>query len=148
MPLARLPRALALRAIRAFSTTRLRFQSSSIPYTPTCPSPTCECAPAPKDLDIDRKTPLLNTMAPYSEQVVFCTGKDDWASNIEQEEGETGEFVKGLKSVIGKGAPGFDVGPFLPFHFPFQCLSFSLSLFLSLSLSLSLSLKKSPHPRA
>lgn len=51
-------------------------------------------------------------MAPYSEQVVFCTGKDDWASNIEQEEGETGEFVKGLKGVIGKGTPGFDVGSF------------------------------------
>ncbi|EUC48990.1 hypothetical protein COCMIDRAFT_85869 [Bipolaris oryzae ATCC 44560] len=108
MPLARLPRALTPRIISTFSTTRLRFQSSSIPYTPTCPSPTCECASAPKDLDIDRKTPLLNTMAPYSEQVVFCTGKDDWASNIEQEGGDTGDFVKGLKNVIGKGAPGFD----------------------------------------
>lgn len=62
----------------------------------------------PADLDIDRKTPLLNTMAPYAEQVIFCTGKKDWVSNIEQEEGETGDFVKGLKSVIGKGAPGFD----------------------------------------
>jgi leucyl-tRNA synthetase len=47
-------------------------------------------------------------MAAYSEQVVFCTGKADWASNIEQEEGETGEFVRGLKGVIGKGGPGFD----------------------------------------
>lgn len=68
----------------------------------------------PADLDIDRKTPLLNTMAPYAEQVIFCTGKKDWVSNIEQEEGETGDFVKGLKSVIGKGAPGFDVGSFFP----------------------------------
>ncbi|KAI4631317.1 hypothetical protein J4E83_002848 [Alternaria metachromatica] len=47
-------------------------------------------------------------MAAYSEQVIFCTGKEDWVSNIEQEEGETGEFVKGLKGVIGKGGPGFD----------------------------------------
>ena len=48
-------------------------------------------------------------MAPYAEQVILCTGKEDWASNIEQEEGATGEFVSGLKSVIGKGAEGFDV---------------------------------------
>ncbi|KAA8620222.1 Ferredoxin [Pyrenophora tritici-repentis] len=48
-------------------------------------------------------------MATYSEQIVFCTGKEDWVSNIEQEEGETGDFVKGLKGVIGKGSPAFDV---------------------------------------
>lgn len=72
----------------------------------------------PPDLDIDRKTPLLNTMAAYSEQVIFCTGKEDWVSNVEQEEGETGEFVKGLKGVIGKGGPGFDVGTF-PNYFHF-----------------------------
>lgn len=85
---------------------------STIPYTETCPSPTCECAATPPDLEIDRKTPLLNTMATYSEQVVFCTGKEDWVSNIEQEEGSTGEFVKGLKGVVGKGSPAFDVGAF------------------------------------
>lgn len=56
-------------------------------------------------------------MASYSEQVVFCTGKNDWTSNIEQEEGETGDFVKGLKGVIGKGAPGFDVSSFFLFSF-------------------------------
>ncbi|KAF1844727.1 leucyl-tRNA synthetase [Cucurbitaria berberidis CBS 394.84] len=81
---------------------------ASIPYTQTCPSPTCECASTPPDLDIDRKAPLLNTMAAYSEQVIICTGKEDWTSNIEQEEGETGAFVKGLKGVIGKGGVGFD----------------------------------------
>lgn len=98
-------------AFRFFSTTSARFQSA-IPYTPSCPSPTCECAATPPDLDIDRKTPLLNTMAAYSEQVILCTEKGDWVSNIEQEEGETGEFVRGLKGVIGKGGPGFDVGLF------------------------------------
>lgn len=51
-------------------------------------------------------------MAAYSEQVILYTGKEDWVSNIEQEEGETGEFVKGLKGVIGKGGSGFDVGQF------------------------------------
>lgn len=109
---ARLPQVIPGHVFRSFSTTRARLQSSPIPYTLTCPWPTCECGSAPPDLDIDRKTPLLNTMASYSEQVVFCTGKEDWTSNIEQEEGETGEFVKGLKGVIGKGAPGFDVGSF------------------------------------
>lgn len=84
-----------------------------IPYTQSCPSPTCECASTPPDLDIDRKTPLLNTMAAYSEQVILCTGKPDWHSNIEQDEGATGAFIKGLKSVIGKGGTGFDVGRFL-----------------------------------
>jgi hypothetical protein len=48
-------------------------------------------------------------MAPYAEQVILCTGKEDWASNIEQEEGATGDFVSGLKGVIGKGAEAFDV---------------------------------------
>jgi hypothetical protein len=51
-------------------------------------------------------------MAPYSEHVVLCTGKDDWHSNIEQEEGATGDFVKGLKGVIGKGGEAFDVCSF------------------------------------
>jgi hypothetical protein len=111
MPLIRVSRAAIPRALRSFSTTSARSQSA-IPYTPSCPSPTCECAATPPGLDIDRKTPLLNTMAAYSEQVVFCTGKEDWVSNIEQEEDGTGEFVRGLKDVIGKGSPGFDVGLF------------------------------------
>ncbi|CAO2648389.1 Nn.00g076560.m01.CDS01 [Neocucurbitaria sp. VM-36] len=105
----RIPRSSTPRIFRCqFSTTPLRRQASIIPYTQTCPSPTCECASTPPDLDIDRKTPLLNTMAAYSEQVIICTGKEDWTSNIENEEGETGEFVKGLKGVIGKGGVGFD----------------------------------------
>ncbi|KAH7392963.1 Sucrase/ferredoxin-like-domain-containing protein [Pyrenochaeta sp. MPI-SDFR-AT-0127] len=106
---ARLSRAPApcIRIGRQFSATTSRRQSV-IPYTQSCPSPTCECAAAPPDLDIDRKAPLLNTMAAYSEQVIFCTGKEDWASNIEQEEGETGDFVKGLKGVVGRGGVGFD----------------------------------------
>jgi hypothetical protein len=48
-------------------------------------------------------------MAPYTEQVILCTGKEDWPSNIEQEEGSTGAFVTGLKKVIGKGGEAFDV---------------------------------------
>jgi hypothetical protein len=51
-------------------------------------------------------------MAAYSEQVILCTGKEDWHSNIEQDEGPTGAFVKGLKGVIGKGGQAFDVCSF------------------------------------
>ncbi|UPX18360.1 Leucine--tRNA ligase [Ascochyta rabiei] len=109
---ARLARARApcIRSVRTFSTTATRFQSPvhSIPYTESCPAPTCACASTPADLDIDRKTPLLNTMAPYAEQVLICTGKEDWTSKLEDEGGATGEFVKGLKGVIGKGGPAFD----------------------------------------
>ena len=48
-------------------------------------------------------------MAAYSEQVILCTGQEDWHSNIEQEAGATGDFVQGLKGVIGKGGSAFDV---------------------------------------
>ncbi|OAL55485.1 Sucraseferredoxin-like protein, partial [Pyrenochaeta sp. DS3sAY3a] len=107
MSFARRSQLLLRRSIPQFSTPHLRHQST-IPYTETCPSPTCQCGSTPADLDIDRKARLLNTASAYSEQVIICTGKEDWASNIEHEEGATGEFVKGLKSVIGRGSPGFD----------------------------------------
>jgi hypothetical protein len=51
-------------------------------------------------------------MAAYAEQVILCTGQEDWHSNIEQEDGATGDFVKGLKGVIGKGGEAFDVCSF------------------------------------
>jgi hypothetical protein len=106
-PLLRPP--LSLRFLRPFSTTIRRPAPASIPYIQSCPSPTCACAPTPPDLDIDRKTPLLNTMASYSQQVVICTGKDDWSSRIEDEKTGSGEFIRGLKGVVGKGGEAFDV---------------------------------------
>ncbi|KAF3049906.1 Leucyl-tRNA synthetase, mitochondrial [Didymella keratinophila] len=47
-------------------------------------------------------------MAPYTEQVLLATGKEDWTSNLEDDEGATADFVKGLKSIIGKGGEAFD----------------------------------------
>ncbi|KAF2128816.1 hypothetical protein P153DRAFT_423297 [Dothidotthia symphoricarpi CBS 119687] len=93
--------------LQRFPPSRLQ-STSTIPVTQTCPSPTCACAATPADLDIDRAAPLLNTMAAYAQHVVVCTGKEDWSSNIEQEEGGTGEFVRGLKGVVGRGGEGFD----------------------------------------
>jgi hypothetical protein len=48
-------------------------------------------------------------MAPYTEQVLLCTGKEDWTSNLEDDGGATAAFVQGLKAVIGKGGEAFDV---------------------------------------
>jgi hypothetical protein len=48
-------------------------------------------------------------MAAYAQHLVVSTGKDDWSSRIEDEEGLTGDFVRGIKGVIGKGGEGFDV---------------------------------------
>ncbi|KAJ4287572.1 hypothetical protein N0V90_012275 [Kalmusia sp. IMI 367209] len=47
-------------------------------------------------------------MAPYAEQVLICTGKEDWKSRIEDEESSSGDFVRGLRGVIGRGGKGFD----------------------------------------
>ncbi|KAL5383493.1 hypothetical protein DPSP01_005890 [Paraphaeosphaeria sporulosa] len=95
-----LPRAAHLRTL---STTTHRRQTP-----PTTCSPTCACAGTPPDLDIDRTTPLLHTMAPYTEQVLVCTGKDDWKSRIEDEQSAAGDFVRGLRAEIGRGGKGFD----------------------------------------
>ncbi|KAF2262910.1 hypothetical protein CC78DRAFT_294868 [Lojkania enalia] len=93
--------------IRQLSTSATRHQSS-IPYISTCPAPTCTCAPMPPNLDIDRKTPLLNSVATYNEQVILCTGKEDWSSRIEEEKSVSGDFIRGLRSLIGRGGEGFD----------------------------------------
>ncbi|EFQ27869.1 hypothetical protein CGRA01v4_03510 [Colletotrichum graminicola] len=72
---------------------------------PTCPSPTCECAatPAmPDGLEIDRKAPLNGAMSAYAEQVLVCTGKDDWASRIE-EENSGDNLAADLKELFGRG---------------------------------------------
>jgi len=54
-------------------------------------------------------------MPSYAQHVLISTGKDDWSSRIEDEEGSAGDFVRGIKGVIGKGGEGFDVC-----LFPFQ----------------------------
>ncbi|KAF1965843.1 hypothetical protein BU23DRAFT_545272 [Bimuria novae-zelandiae CBS 107.79] len=99
-----LPRA----RIRSIATTPARHQTSPPPPLPECSPATCTCAGTPPDLDIDRKTSLLHTTAPYAEQVLICTGKDDWTSRIEDEDSPSGDFVRGLKGEIGRGGEGFD----------------------------------------
>ncbi|RFU26694.1 hypothetical protein B7463_g9644, partial [Scytalidium lignicola] len=83
------------------------------PTVPTCPSPTCACAATPEmpqGLEIDHKRPLNGTMAAYSEQVLICTGKDDWPSRIE-EENSGDNLAADIKELLGKGGIYSD-----PFH--------------------------------
>ncbi|KAL7823885.1 Sucrase/ferredoxin-like domain-containing protein [Trichoderma gracile] len=83
------------------------------PTVSTCPSPTCACAetPAmPDGLEIDHVNPLNGVMAGYAEHVVVCTGKDDWPSRIEDENGGD-NLAADLKELFGRGGKYTD-----PFH--------------------------------
>ncbi|ETS80676.1 hypothetical protein PFICI_08205 [Pestalotiopsis fici W106-1] len=78
-----------------------------------CPSPTCGCAetPAmPEGLDIDYKGKLNGLIANYAEQVLICTGKDDWPSRIE-EDNAGDNLAADLKELLGRGGVYSD-----PFH--------------------------------
>lgn len=84
------------------------------PTIETCPSPTCQCAatPAlPDGLPIDWEKSLNGTMAAYAEQVVVCTGKDDWSSRIE-EENAGDNLVADVKELVGRGGKFADVCTF------------------------------------
>ncbi|OAT12338.1 hypothetical protein BDBG_17658 [Blastomyces gilchristii SLH14081] len=78
------------------------------PITPSCPEPTCPCAPTPKmpqGLEIDHERDLNGTMAPYSQQVLILTGQRDWRSRIEEDGVDEGWGMlgRGLKGLIGRG---------------------------------------------
>ncbi|MCJ1434884.1 hypothetical protein MMC27_004254 [Xylographa pallens] len=84
-------------ALRRLSTLR----NVPVPY-PTidvCPSPTCSCAPTPPGLAIDHQLPLAGTKPPYAQHIVICTGRDDWPSRIEDEDGPN--LAKELKGLLG-----------------------------------------------
>ncbi|KAI9898554.1 hypothetical protein N3K66_006914 [Trichothecium roseum] len=83
------------------------------PTVETCPSPTCGCAPMPPfpdGLEIDRAAPMNGVVAAYAEQVLVCTGRDDWASRIEDDEGGD-NFAADMKRAFGRGGRYTD-----PFH--------------------------------
>lgn len=105
---------MSLRPI-ARSTWRLRvprrhyatsYKPPPFPTTPTCPNPTCTCSAMPElppSLPIDYKTALNGTMAPYAEQVLICTGQEDWSSRIEDE--NSGDNMAAvLKKLVGRGS--------------------------------------------
>ncbi|KAI0011097.1 Sucraseferredoxin-like protein [Xylariaceae sp. FL0662B] len=80
---------------------------------PTCPEPTCECAETPAlplGKGIDRKVNLNGLISSYAQQVLICTGKDDWTSRIE-EDNSGDNLAADLKELIGRGGVYSD-----PFH--------------------------------
>lgn len=88
-----------------------RPHSRSLITIPSCPSPTCACTDMPEmpqGLEIDYSKPLNGTMAPYAEQVLICTGKDDWPSRIE-EENSGDNLAADIKELMGRGGLYSDV---------------------------------------
>lgn len=62
----------------------------------------------PEGFEIDHSKPLNGTMAAYAEQVLICTGKDDWMSRIE-EENSGDNLAADLKELMGRGGVFSDV---------------------------------------
>ena len=76
----------------------------------------------PDGLEIDRAKKLNGTMAAYAEQVLICTGKDDWPSRIE-EENSGDNLAADIKELLGRGGVYSDVR-----RFPSSFLSQSLQV--------------------
>lgn len=70
----------------------------NLPVIATCPSPSCICQETPPGLDINRELPLGGTMPAYTEHVIFSTGRTNWTSRIEDDEGL--DVVKKMKSLL------------------------------------------------
>jgi hypothetical protein len=62
----------------------------------------------PDGLEIDHSKDLNGTMGAYSEQVLVCTGKDDWLSRIE-EENSGDNLAADIKELLGRGGVYSDV---------------------------------------
>ena len=97
--------------IRALAT-----KTPSFPTTPTCPAPTCACAPTPElppNLPIDHKAPLNGLISNYAQHVLICTGKNDWPSRIEEDNGGD-NLAADLRELVGRGGEFSDVRPLFP----------------------------------
>lgn len=62
----------------------------------------------PAGLPIDHAKSLNGTMAPYAEQVLVCTGKEDWLSKIE-DENSGDNLAADIKELMGRGGTYSDV---------------------------------------
>lgn len=77
----------------------------------------------PEGFEIDHSKPLNGSMPAYSEQVLICTGKNDWVSKIEEENGGD-NLAADLKELLGRGGTYSDVSLFfLIFNFYFAYIS-------------------------
>lgn len=94
-------------AKRFASKISIPFQQPSVPIIETCPAPTCQCRESPPGLDIEREQNINGSMAAYAEQILICTGKEDWKSRIEDEEDAV--LVNQLKKNLTRGGKYVDV---------------------------------------
>lgn len=78
-----------------------------VPMIEKCPSPTCQCRETPAGLDIERETDLNGSMAAYAEQLLLCTGKEDWKSKTEDEEDAV--LLRQLRKYLVRGGKYVDV---------------------------------------
>jgi len=62
----------------------------------------------PEGFPIDHIKPLNGTMAAYAEQVIICTGRDDWESRIEDENGGDNMAAR-IKKLVGPKGEFHDV---------------------------------------
>lgn len=98
---------------RAYSPSILRRAQapSTFSVVEKCPAPTCYCVPTPAfpgGLEINFKTNINGLIPTYAEQVLICTGKDDWESKIEEENGGD-NLAADLKELFGRGGEYRDV---------------------------------------
>lgn len=112
--LPRLARPLPGAAQARVHTTPPRRAPRVVPHVGSCPEPSCACEPPPPGLEIDRESRLRGVFVPYKEQVLVCSGRADWASKVEEEEGVVGDVVRALKGMFGKGGQFRDVSFFSP----------------------------------
>ena len=64
----------------------------------------------PEGLPIDHKTNLNGLISNYAQQVLICTGKDDWPSKIE-DDNSGDNLAADLKELLGRGGVYSDVRP-------------------------------------
>lgn len=57
---------------------------------------------------IDKSSKLNGLIASYAQQVLICTGKDDWSSRIE-DDNSGDNLAADLKELIGRGGIYSDV---------------------------------------
>lgn len=115
---------IARRSSRAFSSSTRLYSAAStkpppFPVVPTCPSPTCDCQATPEmpdGLPIDHKGKLNGLISSYAEQVLICTGKDDWPSRIE-DDNSGDNLAADLKELFGRGGVYSDVSETQPRRF-------------------------------
>jgi len=108
-----IPRLVQSRNIPRLTYHSVKFSTAHYPTTPTCPAPTCECAETPSLPEgcpkIDYEKPIRGHVPRYREQVLVCTGRDDWASNIETEDLDEVNMARELKRAFGRGGKFCDV---------------------------------------